>query len=364
MKKYRILIIIAILAVAVILSGCVPGPRVTGSPGVAISDELVFVAYGNAIFAMNTSAKTVEWDFPDESNNRIVFTAQPLVAGDYVYVGDLANNFYKINIETGNAEWTFTEAKGYYVGLAAEEDGIVYAPSNDGNVYAIGPNGEEIWRFTTGHFVWAQPRINDDVIYVGSMDHFVYAVDKISGEKIWEFEMGGAVISPPILNESGTILFAGSIGKEMVALDTTKDDIDDRVIWSFNAGGELDSVWGNAILVDNTLYFADTSGKIFALDADSGEEIWPNPIEFSGTIIGGLAQLGDGFVFATEEGDIQGYRFDRSSMPEWNKNIEGEVFQAPVVTDEYLAVGAIGAENVLYLYDLDGNLIWSETPEN
>jgi outer membrane protein assembly factor BamB len=364
MKKYRVLIIIAILAVAVILSGCVPGPRVTGSPGVALSGELVFVGYGNFIFGMNTETKSVEWHFPDESNNKVVFTAQPLVVGDAVYVGDLANNFYKINIETGNEEWTFAEAKGYYVGLAAEENGIVYAPSNDGNVYAIDPDGQEIWRFSTNHFVWAQPQINDDVIYVGSMDHSVYAVDKISGEMIWQYEMGGAVISPPLLNEDGTILFASSIGKEMVALDTTADNDEDRVLWSFNAGGALESVWGKAILVDNTLYFADTSGKIFALDADNGEEIWPGPIEFSGTIIGGLTAIEDGFVFATEEGDIQGYRFDRSSMPEWNKNIGGEIFQAPVVSEDFLAVGAIGADNLFYLYDLEGNLVWEETPEN
>ncbi len=364
MKKYRILIVTAILAIAVILSGCVPGPRVTGSPGIALSEDIVFVAYGNFIYGMNAPTKSVEWYFPDESNNKIVFYAQPLVAGDYVYIGDLANNFYKINIETGNSEWTFSEAKGYFVGLAAEENGIVYAPSNDGNVYAIDSSGEELWRFETGHFVWAQPQVNEDVIYIGSMDHYVYAVDKSSGEEIWSFEMGGAVIASPTLNEDSSVLYAGSIGNEMVALDTSAENDEDRVLWHFDADGDLGSVWGSAILVDNTLYFADTNGYVYALDAATGEEIWPSPIEFAGTIIGGLTALEDGFVFATEEGDIQGYNFDRSSMPEWNKNIEGEIFQAPVVTDEYLAVGAIGGEELFYLYDLDGTLVWSETPEN
>lgn len=364
MKKYRILIVIAIVAIAVILSGCTTGPRVTGSPGMALSEDTVYVAYGNFVYKMNSSTKNVEWSFPDESSNKIIFYAQPLVAGDFVYVGDLANNFYKINIETGNDEWTFSEAKGYFVGLAAEEDGIVYAPSNDGNVYAIDANGNELWRFETGHFVWAQPQINEDLIYIGSMDHYVYAVDKSSGEEIWSYEMDGAVIGAPTLNEDSSVLYAGSIGNEMVALNTSAQSDEDRVLWRFDAGGELGSIWGSAILVDDTLYFADTNGYIYALDAYTGEEVWPGPIEFSGTIIGGLTALEDGFVFATEEGDIQGYYFDRSSMPEWNKNVEGEIFQAPVVNDKYLVVGAIGGEDLFYLYDLDGTLIWSETPEN
>jgi len=361
MKKYRILILTAIIGIGLILSGCVPGPRVTGSPGLDISDEMVFVAYGNFTYAVNLETKVVEWGFPEESSNKIVFYAQPLVTNDFVYVGDVANNFYKIDSQTGNEVWTFSDAKGFFIGQAAIEDDIVYAPSNDGFVYALDANGEELWRFETDHYVWAQPQISDDVVYIASMDHFVYAVSKDEGTEIWKHKMNGAVISSPALSSDGTVLYVGSMGKEMVALDTTADVDEDHVLWSFNADGDLNTVWGKPLLVEDTLYFTDSTGKIYALDAATGETVWPRPIEFSGSIIGGLTKLNDGFVFATESGDIQAYGFDGTLI--WQRSIEGEIIQAPVINAEYLVVGAVDAEELIYVFDLDGNPIWSDTPE-
>lgn len=365
MKKNRILIVTAILAIAVILSGCATGPRVTDSPGVALSGDMVFVAYNFSFYGLSIPDERIEWSFPQDSNNRTYFLAQPLVADDYVYIGDSDNNFYKINIETGNAEWTFDQAKGFFVGLAAEEDGIVYAPSNDGKVYAIDADGKLLWPFETGHFIWAQPQIANDVVYIGSMDHFVYAVNKSDGQEIWKYEMGGAIVNSILLSEDESTLYVGSIGNEIIALDASLEDISDeeRVLWSFDADGDLGSVWGRAILVDNVLYFADTTGNIYALDSETGEEVWSNPIIFSGSIIGGLTALEDGFVFATEEGNIRGYNFDQSPMPEWNMNEEVEIFQAPVVNDEYLAVGTLGGDDLFYVFDLNGNEVFSGIPE-
>lgn len=343
------------------LGGCVPGPRVTGAPGINISDDLIFVAYGPFTYAMNTNTKAVEWHFPDEANSRIVFYTEPLVVGDAVYVGDLANNFYKIDIETGNEVWTFSEAKGFFIGKAAEENGVVFAPSNDGFVYSLDADGNELWRFETGHYVWAQPQIGGNTIYIGSADHFIYAVSKTEGELIWSFEMQGAILSSPVISEDGQTLYAASIGKEMVALDVAAASDEDRVKWTFNADGEMEAVWGQSILVDGILYFADSSGKIFALNGETGQSVWDSPITFSGTIIGGLTQLEDGFVFASEEGDIQAYDFDGGLI--WQRSISGEIFQAPVVNGDYLVVGALEADELVHVFDLAGNPVWSETPE-
>jgi len=247
MKKFHFLLLAAFIGLTLILSACVPGPRVTGTPGVALSDELVFVSYGNFVYGMDVTTGSVKWHYPEEANNQIVFYAQPLVVGDGVYVGDLANNFHKLNIESGAAEWTFSGADGYYIGQAAELDGIVYAPCNDGSLYAIDANGDLKWEFETGHYIWAQPQITEYAVYVGSMDHYVYAIS-IDGEELWSKEMGGAIVGSPILSEDGDVLYVGSIGGEMVALDAENGD----TLWSFKA---KQSIWGEAIFVDGSLYF-------------------------------------------------------------------------------------------------------------
>lgn len=361
MKRKNLVILLAFAGISIILGGCVPGPRVQGAPGISMTEESIFVAYDFFVYQMNVETKVVEWSYPSEANNKIKFFAQPLVTDEYLYIGDVNNTFHKVNIETGDDVWVFSKAKGFFMGPPAEENSIVYAPSNDGFLYAIDSNGNELWKFETGHYIWAQPQLSDEVVYLASMDHFVYAVSKSDGEKLWEFEMNGAIPKSFTLSDDGNTLFVGSIGKDFVALDTQAANDDDRVLWRFDANGELASIWGESIYTDNTIYFADSSGKVFALDAETGESVWQTPVEFSGTIIGGLGEHQEGFAFATEEGEIRSYRFDGSLI--WSKSVEGEIFQAPVFNKSYVAVGVIGGDELIYLYDLKGNLVWSNTPE-
>ena len=362
MKKTKLLIITVVIGLSLVLSSCVQqGPRVTGAPGLAVKDETIFVSYGSFITAMNAESHAVEWSFPESRDPKILFFAPPLVTDEFVYVGDLSNKFYKLDRETGKAIWTFADAKGFYIGQAAVDESAVYAPSNDGNLYVIDQDGKNLWAFETGHYLWAQPQLSEEVVYAASMDHFVYAISKSDGKQLWRQEMGGAVNGAPVLSEDGSILYVGSLGKEMVALDTKNEG---KKLWVYppeTSEDSIESVWGKPILGKGTLYFADSGGYLYALDATSGKLVWPAPIEFPGTVVGGLTALEDGFVYATEEGGIAARNFDGTIK--WERQVDGEIFQAPVVSGNYLVVGTINGEKLVYLYDLEGNRIWAETPE-
>ena len=351
MKKTHILMIGILVGLSFILSACMPGARVVGTPGIVLSEERVYVAYGNQVYAMNAASGNVEWQYPEDSNNQVMFYAPPAVTDAHIYVGDVANTFHKIDKETGAAVWTFTESKGHFIGQASEEAGVVYVPSNNGNLYAIDSNGNLMWFFETDHFLWAQPQVGVDAIYQGSMDHFVYAISK-DGEQLWSTEMAGAVVGSVVLSEDGSRLFVGSIGAEMAALNTSDGSIE----WTFTAD---DSVWGRAVVVDETLYFGDSSGVVYLLNVNNGELLQRQT--FTGSIIGGLSVLPDGIAFVTEEGMIKTINFDGS--PKWEALISGQVFQAPAVNGQYLVVGAIEGDNLVYAYNLAGTQIWSRTPE-
>jgi len=352
MKRSHLLTLTLFLGLTLLLSACVPGPRVTGTPGIELSEERTFVAFGNFVYSLEIESGAIDWQFPDQANNQVVFYSQPLVTDEFVYVGDLANNFHKLDIETGELAWTFSESRGYYVGQAAEADGIVYAPSNDGSVYAIDANGDLEWAFATGHYVWAQPVISSDAIFVGSMDHFIYAVS-MNGEEIWSVQMAGAVVGTPVLSEDETTLFVSSIGNEIAALSASSGDR----LWTFSTEA---SVWGRAVLADGTLYVADSDGNLYALDPATGEPTWQT--EFAGSVVGGVTGISDGIVLATEEGVVKAFNFDGS--PKWEATLDGEIFQAPAVNDQFLVAGTINGDNLVYAFNLAGVQRWSTTPEN
>src|SRR3712207_4526706 len=72
-------------------------------------------------------------------------------------------------------------------------------PAHTG-VYA-GPAPREFhrlkWKFPTGHRVVASPVMNDGVIYFGSDDGNIYAVDAESGRQLWRTATRGPVPCTP-----------------------------------------------------------------------------------------------------------------------------------------------------------------------
>jgi glucose dehydrogenase len=68
-----------------------------------------------------------------------------------------------------------------------------------------------VWKFETGDVVWSSPAITDGVVYVGSDDHYLYAVDIQSGQEKWKFQTGGTVRSSPAVSE-GVVYFGSADG--------------------------------------------------------------------------------------------------------------------------------------------------------
>ena len=56
-------------------------------------------------------------------------------------------------------------------------DGIVYIGSLDHKIYALNAaDGKEIWSFTTDDNIVSTPTVADGLVYVGSLDDKVYAL--------------------------------------------------------------------------------------------------------------------------------------------------------------------------------------------
>ena len=64
------------------------------------------------------------------------------------------------------------------IATPAVADGVVYVGSFDYNVYALdATTGQQIWSFPTESYVESTPTFADGVVYFGSFDNKTYAVD-------------------------------------------------------------------------------------------------------------------------------------------------------------------------------------------
>ena len=83
-------------------------------------------------------------------------------------------------------------------------NGVVYIGSRDDNLYALNAStGVKLWSFTTGGEVIASPAVANGVVYIGSYnqntnDGTMYALDARTGALLWTFDTGGNLFGVPV----------------------------------------------------------------------------------------------------------------------------------------------------------------------
>ena len=84
-------------------------------------------------------------------------------------------------------------------------------------------------------------------------------------ELLWKFKTGGPIHASPVI--ANGILYIGSTDGKLYALDAKQWGIK----WVFDAG---DAIRYAATVLGNRVYFSARNNKVYALDAKTGEKLW------------------------------------------------------------------------------------------
>ena len=240
--------------------------------------------------------------------------------------------------------------------------GRLYFATIEGKFLAVETErGEIAWRKSFGRFSAASPTVGDDVVYQPLMNApheerakapgFMVALDAETGEELWRFR-AGVVESSPLLVDG--VLYFGTFDDHLYALNARTG----RVRWKFETG---DDVKGGPVYGRGVVYFGSYDGKVYAVGARTGKLRWESEAQ------GGLR--GAGNFYATPAlaygrvyiGNTDGkvYAFGaRSGELLWSKSTGGYVYSSPAVANETVYVGSYDG----HLYALDaatGDVRWS-----
>ena len=140
------------------------------------------------------------------------------------------------------------------------------------SVYAFRvSDGQQVWNYTTGDYVNSSPAVANNVVYIGSDDGYVYALNATTGNLIWKFNCNaaypydGVSASPAVVNG---VVYIASYDGNVFALDAQSGN----KIWNHNTA-TLASSTSSPIFGNGTVYISTENG-VYALNADTGEEVW------------------------------------------------------------------------------------------
>jgi outer membrane protein assembly factor BamB len=195
-----------------------------------------------------------------------------------------------------------------FLSSPAIANGVVYFGSGDHNVYAVdATTGVLRWKFATGDVVHASPAVANGVVYVGSWDRNMYALDARTGKELWRFQTGN---DTTIYNQIGIassaavadgIVFFGCRDGHFYAVDAKTG----RQRWSHD--NNKGWVIASPAVKNGVVYFPTSDGTRFkALDAATGTvkySIVNKAISFSSpAIVNDVVFFGssDGWVHAVD----------------------------------------------------------------
>ncbi|MCA9937111.1 MAG: PQQ-like beta-propeller repeat protein [Anaerolineales bacterium] len=359
--------IILFIIAAVILSACSGLIANANWPGITVQENVVYVAYGAGVAAFDIAAGTELWNFPTETEARISYYAAPsvensrIVIGDYGAPGSFFSPGVRVTIyalETGDGGtptllWSSdTLARDRIVAPPLQVNDVVYIGTADNFLLAIdATNGAELWRFEAGHSIWAQPVFQDGTLYVVSLDKKLYALDAETGAQKWEMSFGGSIINTPAVGSD--LLYLGTFDNKLHAVDLATGE--ER--WSVDTGGWA---WSGPTLADGVVYEADLEGNLYALDAETGDVLWSKTNTDLGEVQASPVVVNDAVIFAAADkvGDVETRQgtllalntADGSEL--WRERTPARIFATPVVADEKLVVVMNGTAGLVFMYDL------------
>ncbi|HEU5382726.1 MAG TPA: PQQ-binding-like beta-propeller repeat protein [Ktedonobacteraceae bacterium] len=225
-----------------------------------------------------------------------------------------------------------------YYSSPAVVNGVVYIGSRDGKLYALDAlTGQKKWATGTGGAIDSSPAVVNGVVYIGSRDGKLYALDALTGQKKWMvFTSIISYSSPAIANG---VIYIGSHNGKLYAIDIASK----KSKWTAPIGGLIIS---SPAVANGVVYVASNNGKFYALDTANGNQKW---VVSTGNQIISSPAVANGIVYIASL-DRKLYAFDaKSGIPKWVISTRDAIESSPIVADGLVYIASL--DRKLYAFD-------------
>lgn len=278
----------------------------------------------------------------------------PSILDGTVYVGD--TRISAVEASTGEERWTVPsdgEDERYFASPLAVTDETIYLGSHRQYITALSAtDGEEYWRHDIGSEIYAGPTVVDDTLYVGTDSGSVYALE--DDEEQWSVEIittpEGRVTGAPAVVDGTVYLTTVNLSRENYEPGTYALDAETgEELWfaPFDSPG---GTFASPVISDNTVYLVDVDGNVLALDAETGADRWR--VEGDRTVEYSVA-VSDGAVFVPSD-PFEAYDAETGTEL-WTTEEMGQAI-APVLAGETLYV--TDYDDTVYALSSDGGEIY------
>ena len=236
----------------------------------------------------------------------------------------------------------FTAESGWSGAVVAGD--VVYIGSRQAQLLALDrQQGTLLWSFPGRDEenlvgIYGSPAVTDDLIYVGAYGEELgrlYAIDPVNRSKVWDYPTGDHIVGSPVV--AGDTVLVGSSDGVLYALDAATGVEQ----WRFGTGNKI---WSTPVVHDGIVYLGSLDHNVYAVSLDEGEEQWRYA---TGGAVASTPLVADGRVYIGSF-DRHFYALDARSG--------AEAWATPFRADNWFWTTAVSDGGNIYVGSLDGNL--------
>ncbi len=172
---------------------------------------VVFGSDDGVLYALDGASGEEVWT---RQTGGSIFAA-PVLLSNMAVVGNLKGSVVAVDMTNGEVRWTYDVGSPVYAAAASDGRSLFCSAAN-GTVYALDQKGRLNWKFSTKAILNAAPLVTDGVLFAGSMDRVLYALDVLTGKELWRYTAEGRIRVSPVL--WGNVLLVTSEDKYITML--------------------------------------------------------------------------------------------------------------------------------------------------
>jgi len=268
-------------------------------------------------------------------------------------------------------KWT-AKLGGSITAAAAVRDGVAYVGTTGGIMHAVDlKDGHHLFMFVAGRPIHGAALATADRLFFVCDNGFLFALDRKTGKEVWRYELGDAAVSRPLPHQvfdalgvgefdfdlyaprpmlADGVLYVGSGDGSLHAVDAAAG----KRVWRFEGKGKVRS---DAAVDAGRVYFAAFGGLVFAVDRKTGKEVWRKDTRGDNTSSPVL--VGDVLVVGNRNGIIAGLK-PSTGENVWRLGLWGSATESSAVPagDGLFAIGSSDLRRVTLADSKDGRVVW------
>ena len=336
---------------------------------IAYGDYVYFGANDGVFYCLNKHNGKLQWKYKSERVEKKSYRhfSAPFVSNGKIAVGSADKNVYVFDIKTGQLLLK-KEADDWVRSAPVLKDDELFFATMSGFFYGVkfseGKKQKELFRKEISHHpILADLSIKDDKIVINDSDLYTHCINT-QGEYVWKrsaiesFEKeGNRIFSDQIAGgayyqskptAANNMIFFGSPCRFIYAVDAETG----KEIWKYEIGAAIS---GAPTYYEGKIYIGQQGGEddFYCLDAKTGKLIWKQSVDW----VWGSATCSDGMVYIP---GIDGYAWAldaNTGAMIWKNQFSLSVCSEPAVEGNVVVFGSW--DNYLKAFNKKtGELLW------